>query len=108
MRGEGASDGTFKHTEYFKCDPDCAMFVAMDKMSNPDNSNAISSHETVQRQPSQTDDAPLKLGDPVIFFSDNNDTPMNGVVRWIGRNRQIMPNIIVGIETVSSYTILNI
>jgi len=80
------------------------MFVAMDKMSAPDNSNATSSHvrETVQPHPSQGDDAPFKLGDLVVFY-DEKDIPVNGVVRWIGRNRQIMPNEskIVGIETVS-------
>jgi len=88
--------------EYFKCDRDCGMFVAMDKMSAPDNSNAISSHvhETVQLHPSQGDDVPLKLCDPVIFY-DENGIPVNGVVRWIGKNTQIMPNKIVGIETVS-------
>jgi len=90
--------------EFFKCDRDCGMFVAMDKMSAPGNSNAISSHvcETVQPHPSLADDAPFKLGDPVIFY-DEKDTPVNGVVRWIGLNSIAAPDKskIVGIETVS-------
>ena len=77
------------------------MFVAMDKLSEPESSKSSQVHET-QPHPSQVQDAPLKLGDKVIFY-DENDTPVNGHVRWIGRNTIVLPNgsRIVGIETVS-------
>lgn len=104
-RGEGASDGTFKCTEYFKCDRDCALFVAMDKLSNPTDSNTKPNHEkTVQPHPSQKQDDPLKFGDMVTFV-DEQDRPVKGVVRWIGRNTNQLKSgaKIVGIETVSSY-----
>ena len=49
------------------------------------------------------DNAPLKLGDRVIFY-DGKDNPVKGIARWIGVNRVAMPSgdTIVGIETVSS------
>ena len=100
-RGLGASDGTFKYTEYFKCKRDCAVFVAMDKLSNP---NGEPTNKTVQPHPSQKQDDPLKLGDMVTFF-DEQDRPMKGVVRWIGRNISQLSSgaKVVGIETVSGY-----
>ena len=78
------------------------MFVAMDKLSKPETSKSSQVQETVQRHPSQIQDVPLKLGDKVIFY-DENDKPVNGVVRWIGRNKDVLPDgtKIVGIETVS-------
>ena len=80
------------------------MFVAMDKLSNPTDSNAKPNNETVKPPPSQKQDDPLKLGDIVIFF-DEQDRPVKGVVRWIGRNTDQLRSgtKIVGIETVSSY-----
>ena len=79
------------------------MFVAMDKLSEPESSKSSQVHETVQPQ---AQDAPLKLGDKVIFY-DENDVPVNGVVRWIGRNKVALPHgsKIVGIETVRPYYI---
>ena len=80
------------------------MFVAMDKLSDIVFSKAKPCHETVQPHPSQNQDDPLKLGDMVTFY-DEHDRPMNGVVRWIGRNTKQLKNgsKIVGIETVSFY-----
>ena len=88
--------------EYFKCDRDCAMFVAMDKLSEPEITKSSHARETVQPHPPQAQDGPLKLGDEVTFF-DENDKPSNGVVRWIGMNKDILRDgsKIVGIETVS-------
>ena len=87
----------FKSMEFFKCDRDCAMFVAMDKLSELDTK----SHH-VQTHPSHAQDPPLILGDLVTFY-DEKDRPMNGVVRWIGKNREVLKDgtKIVGIETVS-------
>ena len=79
------------------------MFVAMDKLSEPEISKSSSQvHKTVQPHPSQIQDASLKLGDKVIFY-DKEDKPVNGIVRWIGRNKDALPSgsKIVGIETVS-------
>ena len=80
------------------------MFVGMDKLSNPADSNAKPNSETVKPHPSQKQDDPLKLDDMVTFF-DEQDRPVKGVVRWIGRNISLLRNgaKIVGIETVSSY-----
>ena len=86
------------------------MFVAMDKLSRPVDSSAKSSHahEIVQPRPSLTQDVPVTFGDKVIFY-DENDQPVNGVVRWIGRNKDILRDgsIIVGIEAVSFYYVLS-
>ena len=79
------------------------MFVAMDKLSEPpETSKSNQVHEIVQPHPPQAQDAPLKLGDIVTFY-DENDKPINGLVRWIGRNTDVLRNgsRIVGIETVS-------
>ena len=78
------------------------MFVAMDKLSEPEASKSSQVQETVQPYPSQIQDVPLKLGDIVTFY-DENDRPVNGFVRWIGRNTDIFRDgtKIVGIETVS-------
>jgi len=95
--------------EYFKCDRDCAMFVAMDRMSAPDSSKTISSHETVQPHPSQADGTSIKLGDSVTFY-DKKDTSVNRVVRWIGINTNAMSDNskIVGIEMVSCIILYNL
>ena len=75
----------------------------MDKLSDPADPKTKPSHET-QPHLSQKQDDPLKLGDIVTFY-DEKDRPVNGVVRWIGRNTAVMKNgsKIVGIETVSFY-----
>ena len=73
------------------------MFVAMDKLSElAETSKSSQVHENVQSQ------AQINLGDIVIFY-DEEDKPVNGVVRWIGRNKDVLRNgsKIVGIETVS-------
>ena len=74
----------------------------MDKLSEPENIKSSHTRETVQPHPPLVQDAPLKLGDEVTFF-DENDKPSNGVVRWIGINKDILRDgsKIVGIETVS-------
>ena len=78
------------------------MFVAMDKLSKPETSKSSQVQETVQPYPSQIQDVPLKLGDIVTFY-DDNDKIVNGFVRWIGRNKDVFPDgtEVVGIETVS-------
>ena len=78
----------------------------MDKLSDPTNSYAKPSHLHETVHPSQRQGDPLKLCDLVTFY-DNNDEPINGVVRWVGRNRHVLKDgsKIVGIETVSFYYI---
>ena len=53
--------------------------------------------------PVAAENAPLKLGNAVIFYNERDD-PVKGTARWIGVNRVAMPSgaMIVGIETVSS------
>ena len=72
------------------------MFVTMDKLSDPQGSNVNTNsvNKTVEphpSHPSQAQDGPLQLGDVVTFFNEN-DKPINAVVRWIGRNRSILKN----------------
>ena len=76
------------------------MFVAIDKLSEREITKSSQAHKTVQQHPLQAQDAPLKLGDAVTFF-DNKDKPVNGNVRWIGRNKDVFVDgtKIVGIET---------
>ena len=76
----------------------------MDKLSEPEISKSSQVHETVQPHLSQIQNAPLKLGDIVKFY-DDSDRPVNGIVRWIGRNRDVLRSgsRIVGIETVSFF-----
>ena len=78
----------------------------MDKLSDPTNSYAKPSHVHETVHPSQRQGDPLELGDMVTFY-DSNDKPINGFVRWVGRNREILKDgsKIVGIETVSFYCI---
>ena len=73
----------------------------MDKLSEPETSKSSQVYQTVQPQ---VQDVPFKLGDKVIFY-DKNDTLVNGLVRWIGRNKVALPSgsKIVGIETVRLY-----
>ena len=83
------------------------MFVAMDRLSEIVDSNTKTSHIDKIVHPSQRQDDPLKIGDVVTFY-DINDRPINGVVRWIGINKEILKNgsKIVGIETVCFYYLL--
>ena len=74
-----------------------------------DSKTKTNVHKTPQFCPSQIHNDPLKLGDKVIFFNEN-DRQVNGVLRWIGRNRDIVKSgsKIVGLETVSwLYTYIN-
>ena len=74
----------------------------MDKLSEPEINKSSQVHETMQPYLLQIQDAPLKLGDKVIFY-DEEDKPVNGIVRWIGSNKNALHSgsKIVGIETVS-------
>ena len=74
----------------------------MNKIKKIYNANSIHVKATAQPLVSEAEDVPLKLDDQVIFY-DENDKPVNGVVRWIGVNTEVMRNNskIVGIETVS-------
>ena len=71
----------------------------MDKLSEEEYIRPSHVHESVKQY--QAGDALLKLGNKVIF-NDENDKPVNGIVRWIGENRHTGTKF-VGIETVSFY-----
>ena len=102
-RGVGTTDGTFKHTTYFRCDHDCGVFVAIDKLINPcaDDTDLSQFAQKASRSDS------LKIGDNVIVY-DDKDQPIRGTVRWIGVNKAAAPSgdEIVGIETVSYLKIM--
>ena len=77
------------------------MFVALDKFSDPVDSTVKTNDMYKTVHPLQKEDNSLKLGDMVTFY-DNNDKPINGVARWIGRNKIVNSgSTIIGIETVS-------
>ena len=83
--------------------------MSVDRLSDiaDRNTNAKSSHVHETVHPSQRQDDPFKLGDMVTIY-DDNDKPINGVVRWIDRNEEILKDRseVVGIETVSFYYML--
>ena len=94
-RGLGTTDGFIEGFQCFKCEENCGMFVAMDKLAKPQCDFLL-----VRQQ--SDDNAPIKKGDRVATCDDHG-TPVQGAVQWIGKNRIIMPDetLIVGIYTVS-------
>ena len=84
-RGEGTSDGTFNGFDYFECDPNCAVFVSMDKLAK---FTFVKSQLFLPQ-----DDKPIRLGDEVKVF-DKDGNPIKGTVRSFKKN-------VLGIEAVS-------
>ena len=116
-RGKGTTDGIFQDEQYFKCDPDCGLFVSLDKLwydtlpggiqgemqsqqssNKPPSYAAAASHAQSQSQPPHGSkigpsdvDPPrsrFKINDHVVVF-DKRNTPLHGTVRWAGRKGRI-------------------
>ena len=110
----------FKDEQYFECDKDCAVFVALDRLfespkdaitkpptgatagndvtggSGNKNSKNLQKQKSVEQQQKQ----PLfKIGDRVIAFDDGGRV-VYGTVKWIGGS---IHGKLIGIETVSTF-----
>ena len=115
------SNGLYKDEEFFKCEKDCAVFVALDRLSenrapvvpigikslfsaNPEscvsgskNSKNLQKQKSIEQQ--QKQQLYFKAGDRVIAF-DNDERIVHGTVKWTG-GASGSENL-VGIETVSN------
>ena len=120
----GSSDGLFKDMQFFECEKDCAVFVALDRLSrnasviakpstsaNSGNdstgSSANKKPKNLQKQKSvelQQKQTPFRIGDRVDTFDDYGGT-VKGTVKWTGGNATI---VIVGIETVSEFIYISL
>ena len=121
--GLGTSDGLFQEWQYFKCRPDCGMFVSLEKLSRPQVYSHTQPPSSGQRFTSQSKDRgtsssvksssdPLKhkytKGDRVVVFTEKG-VPVHGVVKWVGMysytiSKKQVSFKAVGIETVSIHT----
>ena len=99
-RGEGTQNGEFKGHKYFKCEKDCAVFVAMDKITDRDAAAAAKVTKTPDTVPKQLarDLIPIKINDRVTFC-DKYDILYKGVSKWIGTDKS-SDVILAGIEAV--------
>ena len=88
-RGEGTHDGTFKEENLFECDPCCAVYVSIDKLTQQRPVDAA----VVKAEPT------FALGDKVIVV-DKNGNKVKGKVRWNGKHNEIE---VLGIEAVSKH-----
>ena len=90
--------------KFFKCDKDCAVFVAMDKLTDSNTAEAAKVTKTntsdpLVPQPLSTNQSLFKTGDHVIFY-DKYKHPVRGIARWTGFNKSDGTTI-VEIEVVS-------
>ena len=121
--GWGTSDGLFQEYQYFKCRPDCAMFISLEKLSRPPPVDSLTrppasgQHYTPQandgRSPHPSVDSSAdspkfiyKKGDRVVVFT-KKEVPVHGVVKWVGIHSFVVDKKqtsfkAVGIETVST------
>ena len=107
----------FKDEQFFECDKDCAVFVALDRLlesrkaaitKSPTSATAVNggtggsgnkNSESLQKQKSveqQQKQIPFKVGDRVMAF-DNVGGTVYGTVKWVGGSTVKL----LGIETVS-------
>ena len=79
--------------DYFECEPNCAVFVSMDKLTQKSTAEAAKGISVENQSPKPENDRPIKLGYEVMVF-DKYGTPIKGTVRSVKKN-------VLGIETVS-------
>ena len=93
---EGTSNGWCKGKQHFRCENNCAVFVSVDKLTDPKTASAA---KLVQNSKPEDE---IKMGSLVKFFDINNDYE-KGIVRWIGSDNSSVPSNtkIIGIEAVS-------
>ena len=91
--------GVYKGHHYFSCkSTNCAVFVAVDKLTNPETANAAKLMQSAQ----STSKNEIKLGSLVTFY-DSDNCEERGIVRWIESDNSDVHNgtKIIGIEVVS-------
>lgn len=107
-KSHGSCNGHFRGITYFDCEKDCAVFVALDKISlnsttvgtaAPGITTSKSKQGLLLQQPIEQPQHQINRGNKVSVVGDNGDL-VKGTVRWSGRNTGSQGNI-VGIETVS-------
>ena len=108
----------FKDTQFFECEKDCAVFVALERLLESHNASVITKPSTsansggsgnkkpmnLHKQKSveqQQKQIPFRLYDRVMAFDDDGGM-VNGTVKWIG-GRYGIPGKLIGIETVSAF-----
>ena len=86
----------YKGQRYFYCESNCAVFVAIDKLTDPQTANAA---KVLQSASGENE---IKLGSLVFFYGGKNHK-LEGIVRWIGSNKSYIHKStkIIGIEFVS-------
>lgn len=82
----------YKGQRYFYCESNCVVFVAVDKLTDPQTANAA---KPIQSASGENE---IKLGSLVYFYDDLNHK-QEGIVRWIGSHESDAH--IFGIELVS-------
>ena len=92
--------------QYFKCDKDCAVFVAIDKLTDSNTVEAAKVTKTSTSDPLvpkplilSTDQNSIKCGDHVIFYGKRKHL-IRGIARWTGFDKSDGTKI-VEIELVS-------
>ena len=93
----------YKGHRYFSCkSTNCAVFVAVDKLTDPETANAAKLMQSVQSTSKDEIKHEIKLGSLVTFY-DSNNYEERGIVKWIGSDKSDLHNgtKIIGIEIVS-------
>ncbi|XP_015279832.1 PREDICTED: ubiquitin carboxyl-terminal hydrolase CYLD-like [Gekko japonicus] len=67
--GRGHCDGTYNMTEYFKCKPDCGLFLPCNKLRFVAASENIKTKQ--EEKPEAVEDIPVKVGETVGFYLDD-------------------------------------
>ena len=131
-RGQGSTYGVYRGIEYFQCDPNCGLFVSLERLSAEPfvkSSSEQSYAGTVADQKARTDphlmetnqkaneqrpkiEIPFercnfRIGDRVIA-RDKQGKAVHGKIVWAGRNpgARELGCMYVGIETVRHCTLL--
>ncbi|XP_077207437.1 ubiquitin carboxyl-terminal hydrolase CYLD-like isoform X2 [Paroedura picta] len=70
--GKGHCDGTYYGTDYFKCKPDCGLFLPCNKLQfvAPPEKSKMKREE----KPKAAEDVPVKVGETVGFYVDDGYT----------------------------------
>ena len=109
--GYGTTDGIFQDDQYFRCNPDCGLFVSLEKLSKyppvdaysqapPSGTHHSQQPQSGRRHSQQQQSTPqdrgsavgsntdpqtyrYKIGDRVVVFTKKGDG-VHGTVKWVG------------------------
>ena len=125
--GSGTCDGTYRNKRYFTCEPDCGIFVGLDRLTPREDEEDLKSSKIAKKDENIQAKLKSSLKDSILSFWKGkqeqmsfqeiygvlkvdervvtfvNDRPARGTVRYIGEERDSTGNvyIIVGLELVS-------